>query len=99
MAVAVAVAVAFADAASPEAASWEASSAPRGGWLPPPSWAVARVGARTMARVVAASVVSSGGGGGGGGVGVGGGGGAGEGGGESGRGGGAVAALWCEGDG
>jgi hypothetical protein len=54
-----------------------------------------------MARVVAASVVSSGCGGGG--VGVGGGGGGGEGGGkgggESGRSGGAVAALWCEGDG
>jgi hypothetical protein len=103
VAVALAVTVASVDAASPAAASLEALSAPRGGWPPPPSWAVVRAGARTMERVVAASVVSSGCGGGG--VGVGGGGGGGEGsdkgGGESVRGGGRVAhcALWCDGDG
>ncbi len=80
VAVAVVVAVASADAAAPTAASWEALSAPRGGWLPPPSWAVVRAGARTMERVVAASVVSSGCGGDV--VGIGGGDGGGEGSGE-----------------
>ncbi len=55
MAVAMAVAaVALVDAASPAAASWEASLAPLGGSFPPPSWAVARAGARTMERVVVA---------------------------------------------